>query len=83
MFEVQAKFLRRWTGQSNFIVLYALHECPRAVGVLNSKRYGMEMIYQLADMRILEVCDLARSIVLESVHQRSRSIERPKGTEGS
>ena len=51
--------------------LRALH----AVGVLNSRRHGTEMVYQIADMKIVEVCDLVRSILVERAHQRSQSIE--------
>ncbi len=47
----------------------------RAVGVLNSKRHGIEMVYQIADIKIAEVCDLVRNILVEQIHVRSQSIE--------
>lgn len=47
----------------------------RAVRVVNSKRHGPEVVYQIADRKVVDVCDLARSILVESAHQRSQSIE--------
>ena len=47
----------------------------RAVGVLKSKRHGVEMVYQIADIKIVEVCDLVRNILIEQGHKRSQSIE--------
>jgi len=47
----------------------------RAVGVLNSKRHGTEMVYQIADIKIAEVCDLVRNILVEQIHKRSQSIK--------
>ena len=47
----------------------------RSVGVVTSTRHGIEMIYQIADKRIVEVCDLVRSVLVEQIRLRSRSIE--------
>lgn len=44
-----------------------------AVGVLNSKRHGIQMVYQIADIRIVEVCDLVRSLI-EQAHKHAQSI---------
>lgn len=47
----------------------------RAIGVLNSQRHGIKMVYQIADIKIAELCDLVRSILVDQIHKRSRSIE--------
>jgi ArsR family transcriptional regulator, zinc-responsive transcriptional repressor len=51
--------------------LRALH----AIGALNSKRHGNEIIYEIADIKIAEVCDLVRNILVEQIHKRSQSLE--------
>jgi ArsR family transcriptional regulator len=47
----------------------------RAVGVLISKRHGSEMVYHITDNKIVEVCDLVRSVLVEQIQERSRSIK--------
>jgi DNA-binding transcriptional ArsR family regulator len=47
----------------------------RTVGVLKSKRHGIEMVYEITDIKIAEVCDLVRIILVEQIHKRSQSIE--------
>ena len=47
----------------------------RAVGILKSKRHSVEMVYQITDIKIAEVCDLVRNILIEQGHKRSQSIE--------
>jgi DNA-binding transcriptional ArsR family regulator len=49
--------------------------CLRNVGVVIAKRKGTEMVYQITDEKIVEVCDLVRSVLVDQIQQRSRSIE--------
>ncbi len=49
--------------------------CLRNVGVVAAKRNGAEMVYQITDEKIVEVCDLVRSVLVEQIQKRSRSIE--------
>jgi DNA-binding transcriptional ArsR family regulator len=50
--------------------------CLRNVGVVVPKRNGTEMVYQITDVKIIEVCDLVRSVLVEQIQKRSRSIEQ-------
>lgn len=43
----------------------------RAVGVVECQRHGTEMLYQLSDDQIGEVCDLVRKVLLEQMKKRS------------
>ncbi len=47
----------------------------RSIGVLAAKRQGIEMVYRLTDQKIIEVCDLVRSVLVDQIQSRSRSIE--------
>jgi DNA-binding transcriptional ArsR family regulator len=49
--------------------------CLRNVGVVISKRNGTGMVYQITDGKIVEVCDLVRSVLIEQIQKRSHSIE--------
>lgn len=44
----------------------------RQIGVLTCHRNGSEMIYQLTDSRLSEVCDLIRQILVEQIRVQSR-----------
>ena len=44
----------------------------RNIGVLKCHRHGTEMIYQLADESIGEVCDLVRQILVTQIRDQSR-----------
>jgi DNA-binding transcriptional ArsR family regulator len=44
----------------------------RAMGVVTAQRAGMEMVYQISDAKIVEVCDLVRSVLTEQIQNRSR-----------
>lgn len=44
----------------------------RAVGVTIPRRQGKEIIYELADRQIGEVCDLVRTILQQQVQRSSR-----------
>ncbi len=43
----------------------------RAVGVVECQRRGTEMLYQLSDDQIGEVCDLVRKVLAEQIKKRS------------
>jgi len=49
--------------------------CLRNAGVVVAKRNGMGMVYQITDEKIVEVCDLVRSVLVEQIHRRSQYIE--------
>jgi ArsR family transcriptional regulator len=43
----------------------------RSVGVVNCQRHGTEMLYQLSDSQIGEVCDLVRKVLSEQMKKHS------------
>lgn len=43
----------------------------RAVGMVECQRRGTEMLYQLTDEQIGEVCDLVRKVLAEQMKKRS------------
>jgi hypothetical protein len=45
------------------------------VGVVISERHGNAKVYQITDGKIVEVCDLVRSVLVEQIHARSRSLK--------
>jgi DNA-binding transcriptional ArsR family regulator len=64
----------RETGLSQSSVSRQL-ACLRNVGVVISIRNGTGMVYQITDGKIVEVCDLVRSVLIEQIQKRSHSIE--------
>jgi DNA-binding transcriptional ArsR family regulator len=44
------------------------------VGVVSAHRNGGEVVYQIADPKIGEVCDLVRSVLLEQIQKNSRAL---------
>jgi DNA-binding transcriptional ArsR family regulator len=48
--------------------------CLRNAGVVITKRDRAGMVYQITDEKIVEVCDLVRSVLVEQIQKRSRSI---------
>jgi ArsR family transcriptional regulator len=46
----------------------------RSVGVVEYQRRGTEMLYQLSDNQIGEVCDLVRKVLLEQMKKRSNAL---------
>ena len=46
----------------------------RAVGVVDCQRQGTEMLYQLSDEKIGDVCDLVRKVLLEQMQKRSDAL---------
>jgi ArsR family transcriptional regulator len=47
----------------------------RNVGVVKFQRQGNEMIYQLTDKNIGEVCDLVRKVLSTQMHRQSEAFE--------
>ena len=45
------------------------------VGCVVSRRHGGTKVFEITDNKIVEVCDLVRSILVEQIHKRSQSIE--------
>lgn len=43
----------------------------RSVGVVAGYRHGNEMVYQLTDEKISEVCDLVRMVLIEQTQKQS------------
>jgi DNA-binding transcriptional ArsR family regulator len=58
------------TGFSQSMVSRQL-SALRSVGVVECQRHGTEMLYQLSDSQIGEVCDLVRKVLLEQMKKRS------------
>ncbi len=46
----------------------------RSVGVVECQRRGIEMLYQLSDNQIGEVCDLVRKVLTEQMRKRSNAL---------
>lgn len=44
----------------------------RNVGVVECQRHGTEMLYQITDSQIGEVCDLVRKVLFEQMKRRSQ-----------
>jgi len=49
--------------------------CLRGIGVVETRRNGSDVVYQITDEKVVEVCDLVRSVLVEQIQKRSRSIE--------
>jgi DNA-binding transcriptional ArsR family regulator len=48
--------------------------CLRSAGLVITKRNGKGMVYQITNEKIVEVCDLVRSVLVEQIQKRSQSI---------
>ena len=48
--------------------------CLRNVGVVVPSRSGVEVVYQISDDKVVEVCDLVRRVLIEQIQKRSRFI---------
>jgi len=48
--------------------------CLRRVGVVISERRAGERVYRITDKKIVEVCDLVRSVLTEQINNRLRFI---------
>jgi DNA-binding transcriptional ArsR family regulator len=46
----------------------------RSVGVVDCQRRGTEMLYQLSDSKIGDVCDLVRQVLSEQLKRRSNAL---------
>lgn len=62
-------------GLSQSMVSRQLHVL-RSASVVSCQRHGTEMVYQLADTKIGEVCDLVRKVLSEHSHRRSQLIKK-------
>ena len=60
-------------GLSQSMVSRQLHVL-RSAGVVSCQRHGTEMVYQLTDTKIGEVCNLVRTVLSEQSHRRSQII---------
>jgi len=47
----------------------------RSVGVVTNQRNGSEMIYQLTNKKIGEVCDLVQQVLLEQLEEQSNFLQ--------
>jgi len=47
----------------------------RRLGVVSSQKLGNVKVYQIMDHKIIEVCDLVRSVLIEQIQKRSQIIE--------
>lgn len=50
----------------------------RNIGVVDFQRQGNEMIYQLTDENIGQLCDLVRKLLSDQVDRQSRAFEEPQ-----
>jgi ArsR family transcriptional regulator len=44
-------------------------------GVVAVQRHAQEMIYQIANPKIVEICDLMREVLMEEASRRSKLVE--------
>lgn len=51
--------------------------CLRNVGVVIAERQGKGTVYRIADRKIVEVCDLVRSVLTEQIQKRVRYLQGP------
>jgi ArsR family transcriptional regulator, virulence genes transcriptional regulator len=47
----------------------------RQGGVVISRRHGQDIIYQIANPKIVDICDLMREVLVEEAARRSKLIE--------
>ncbi len=60
-------------GLSQSAISYQL-QILRSARVVNHYRHGTEVVYQLADTKISDVCDLVRRVLIEFSHQHAQII---------
>lgn len=68
--------IARTTGLSQSVVSRQLG-ILRSTGVVDCKRQGNEMIYQLTDENIGKLCDLVRQLLSDQAHRQSQVFENP------
>jgi ArsR family transcriptional regulator len=44
-------------------------------GVVISQRHGQDIVYQIANPKIVSICDLMREVLVEEASRRSRLVE--------
>jgi len=64
------------SGQSQSSVSRQL-AALRSVGVVVAQRQRQEVLYQLADPKIGEVCDMVRQVLVEQILSQSKIIQKP------
>ena len=47
----------------------------RSAGIVNCQRRGTEMLYQISDESIYEVCDLVRKVLTAQIHKHFKALE--------
>lgn len=47
----------------------------RGVGVVVSQQHGSTKVFEITNNKIIEVCDLVRSVVIEQIQKRSKIFE--------
>jgi hypothetical protein len=47
----------------------------RDVGIVISERHAQEIIYQIANPKIVDICDLMRAVLAEEASDRSKLVE--------
>ena len=62
------------TGQSQATVSQHLPILKKA-GVINSERHGQEVYYQIANPKIVSVCDLMRQVLVEQAAHRADAMK--------
>ncbi|MHC1783718.1 MAG: ArsR/SmtB family transcription factor [Anaerolineaceae bacterium] len=51
----------------------------RQSGVVSAQREAQEVIYQIANPKIVEICDLMREVLVEEASRRSKLVEGFQG----
>lgn len=60
-------------GSSQSLVSRQL-QVLRSVGAVSSQRHGTDVVYQLADTRIGDVCDLVRKVLSGHSHRHAKIV---------
>lgn len=47
----------------------------RQGGIVNAQRHAQEILYQIANPKIVSICDLMREVLVEEASHRSRLVE--------
>jgi ArsR family transcriptional regulator len=50
----------------------------RSAGVVVTRRQGSNVLYQVANPKLMSVCNLMREVLLEQLGERSRLMEAPQ-----
>jgi ArsR family transcriptional regulator len=66
--------IARITGQPHATISRNL-AVLRNGGVVNAQRRGQDVIYQIANLKIVSICDLMREVLIEEASRRSKLVE--------